>query len=136
MPMEEEKKRHTVWLNNRAWKKVGLHYRQDNCTTQNEFIEKAILFYCGYLDAEDDMAFLPRVLSTVLEGSLNTLAKRTGRMHFKQQVETCMIMHILSADTDMDLKRIDRLRVRSIQDVLTTNGEITFGDILRFQKGL
>ena len=46
--MEEEKKRHTVWLNNRAWKKVGLHYRQDNCTTQNEFIEKAILFYCGY----------------------------------------------------------------------------------------
>ncbi len=28
---------------------VESHYRADNCSTKNEFIEKAIRFYTGYL---------------------------------------------------------------------------------------
>jgi len=48
--MNEEKNRHTVWLTDEAWNQVKGHYQGDNCSTQNEYIEKAIRFYSGYLD--------------------------------------------------------------------------------------
>ena len=50
--MDGEKSRHTLWLTETTWKKVKDHYREDNCTTQNEFVEKALLFYMGYLDTK------------------------------------------------------------------------------------
>lgn len=82
-----DKSRHTVWLSNEAWNQVNLHYREDNCTFQNEYIEKAILFYSGYLDAQNASTYLPRILSDVLEGKLDALGSRMGRLLFKLAVE-------------------------------------------------
>jgi len=48
-PEKADKNRHTIWLTDEAWSAVNRHYREDNCSFQNEYIEKAILFYSGYL---------------------------------------------------------------------------------------
>ena len=48
----EERSRHTVWMEDMVWQRVQEHYKSDGCSTQNEFIAKAILFYCGYLQSE------------------------------------------------------------------------------------
>ena len=68
--MEERKNRHTIWLTDSAWDTVETHYQKDNCSTKNEYIEKAVRFYAGYQDAEQADAYLPRVLAQVLEGKL------------------------------------------------------------------
>ena len=111
-------------------------YRSDNCASQSEFIEKAIWFYCGYLGAKKDGAYLPRVLAEILEGILSTFGSRVGRLLFKQIVEQSILTHIVAADTDIDLDTLEKLRGRCVQDARRTNGEISFQDILRFQKGL
>ncbi len=59
--MKEEKNRHTVWLTDDAWELVEKQYQKDNCSTKNEYIEKAIRFYSGYLDSERAEEYLPRV---------------------------------------------------------------------------
>ncbi len=61
--MKELKKKHSVWLSESAWADVEHHYQADNCSTKNEYIEKAIQFYSGYLDTEHAEEYLPRVLS-------------------------------------------------------------------------
>ena len=48
----EERSRHTVWMEDTVWQRVQEHYKSDACSTQNEFIAKAIMFYCGYLQSE------------------------------------------------------------------------------------
>ena len=111
-------------------------YRGNNCASQSEFIEKAVRFYCGYLEAEKDGAYLPKVLSEILEGILSTFGSRVGRLLFKQIVEQSILTHIIAADTDIDLDTLEKLRGRCVQDARRTNGEISFQDILRFQKGL
>ena len=63
--MKEEKNRHTVWLTDDAWELVEEWYQKDNCSTKNEYIEKAIRFYSGYLDSERAEEYLPRVLAQV-----------------------------------------------------------------------
>ena len=66
----EGRSRHTVWMEDAVWQRVQEHYKSDGCSTQNEFIAKAILFYCGYLQSEYAGDFLPKILGETLEASL------------------------------------------------------------------
>ena len=74
--MGENRHRHTVWMDDAVWDQVESHYQKDNCSTKNEYIEKAIQFYSGYLNSERAGDYLPRVLADVLEGKLGALGKR------------------------------------------------------------
>ena len=133
---ETSKNRHTVWLTDEAWKMVGDQYKDDNCSTQNEYIEKAVRFYAGYRNAEYDGYYLPNTLSYMLEGSLTALGDRIGRLLFKLSVEESMMMHIIAHDTDINLETLKKLRDKCVQDVMQTHGQISFKDILKFQKRL
>lgn len=134
--MKTDKSRHTVWLSDEAWNQVSLHYREDNCTFQNEYIEKAIRFYTGYLDAQNASAYLPRILSDVLEGKLGALGSRMGRLLFKLAVEQNMTANILASEINAGLDEVEKLRIRCVREVKQINGEIKFEDALKYQKGL
>ena len=134
--MKDKKDRHTVWMEPVAWDMVGHHYREDNCSTKNEYIEKAIRFYSGYLDAAGADEYLPRVLSDVLEGKLGALGSRIGRLLFKLTVELDLNANILAALGEYNPDALERLRGQCVQNAKQTNGEISFEDALRRQKGL
>ena len=126
--MKEVKKKHSVWLSESAWADVEHHYQADNCSTKNEYIEKAIQFYSGYLDTEHAEEYLARVLSDVLEGKLGAFGKRMGHLIFKQAVDQDLMANLLANDT------LQKLRVRCVKNVKETNGEIDFQDAFQFQK--
>lgn len=130
-----DKTRFALWINDDALELVEAQHGKENCT-KSEFIEKAVRFYCGYLNAESLDNYLPSVMSATLEGHLNLLAERVAKLLYKQCVELAMLTHIVAADTDIDEATLDRLRGRCVQDVNHTNGQLSFREILRFQKGL
>ena len=130
-----DKSRHTVWLSNEAWNQVNLHYREDNCSFQNEYIEKAIKFYSGYLDTQNASAYLPRILSDILEGKLGALGSRIGRLLFKLAVEQNMTANILASEINVGLDTMEKVRSRCVREVKQINGEIKFEDALKYQKG-
>jgi len=134
--MNTEKNRHTVWLTDEAWDEVKGHYHKDNCSTQNEYIEKAIRFYSGYLDTEQADSYLPRVLSDVLEGKLGALGSRIGKLLFKLSVDNAVMSNLVAVSIDVDLDTLKKVRVGCIKDVKETNGEIDFEDAFKFQKRL
>ena len=133
--MDENRHRHTVWMDDDVWDQVESHYQADNCSTKNEYIEKAIQFYSGYLDTQHAEAYLPRVLSDVLEGKLGAFGKRMGHLLFKQAVGGDIVANLAAAFFHVDEDKLQKLRVRSVKNVRETNGEIDFQDALRFQKG-
>ena len=133
--MKEVKKKHSVWLSESAWANVEHHYQADNCSTKNEYIEKAIQFYSGYLDTEHAEEYLPRILSDVLEGKLGALGNRMGHLLFKLSVDQNLMGNILAADIEIDPDQLRKARVRCVKEVKETNGEISFEDTVRYQKG-
>ena len=133
--MEENRHRHTVWMDDAVWDQVAAHYKADNCTTKNEYIEKAVRFYSGYLDAGHADEYLPRVLSDVLEGKLGALGKRVGRLLFKLAVDQCLMENVLAASLEIDPDQLRKARVHCIKQVKETNGEIGFEDAVIYQKG-
>ena len=129
-----EKKRHTIWIDEKVWEDVLNHYKHENCSTQTEFVEKALEFYLGYLNTKNAGAFLPTVFSSVLIGTMDNFALRIGRMLFKQAVDINLMSHIIACDTDMDQRDYELMRGRSVREVKATNGGVSFKDALDFQK--
>ena len=134
--MNENKNRHTVWLTDETWNVVKGHYRKDNCSAQNEYIEKAIQFYSGYLDAEQADSYLPRVLAEMLEGKLSALGSRIGKLLFKLSVEEAIMAQIVAYGFDVDLDTLKKVRVNCIKDIKETNGEVDFEAAYKYQKRL
>lgn len=133
--MNEDKKRHTVWLTPDAWSQVETSYTKDNCATKNEYIEKAIRFYTGYLNTQNAASYLPRVLADVLDGKLGALGTRIGKLLFKLVVEQDMIANITAAVNEVHLDDVERLRARCIREIRQTNGVINLEDAVRYQNG-
>ena len=57
--MSNTKKKFAFWLTPKTKELVERSYQLDNSQSQSEFIEKAIQFYTGYLEAEQDGSYLP-----------------------------------------------------------------------------
>lgn len=63
-----------------------------------------------------------------------TYARRVGSQLYKLAVEQNLCNHILAEDTDMDARDYQLLRGRSVREVQSTNGRISFKEALDFQK--
>ena len=109
---------------------------RDNCQSQNEFIEKAIRFYAGYVSGQEATAYLPPSLVAALRGTLQDSEGRTARLLFKLAVEISMMMNVLAAGMEISEEDLKKLRARCVTDVKKSNGSISLADAVRFQKGL
>ena len=134
--MVKGKQKVTIFLTLSMKKKIEENYRADNCKSQSEFVEKAVDFYLGYLNTKNASAFLPEVLTTILIGIMDDFAQRMGRQLYKVAVEQNLCNHILTADTDMDQRTYQLMRGRSVREVDSTNGRITFKEVLDFQRSV
>ena len=134
--MAKDKSRHTVWMKKETWKTVKDAYKGDNCSSQSEYIEKAVEFYTGYLNARSAGAYLLRVLADVLEGKLLLFGDRVDKLLFKMAVEIGIMQNIIAADTDIDLQTLEKLRALCVRNATDTHGSVGFDDALIFQKRL
>ncbi len=107
---------------------------KDNCQSQNEFIEKAIHFYAGYLASQDAAEFLPPIFVQAMQGTIERSENRISRLLFKLAVEQDMMMNVLAAGLEINTEALDDLRGRCVQNVKRTSGAITFKDAVKYQN--
>ena len=107
----------------------------DNSQSQNEYIEKAIRFYSGYLMTKDSTEYLTPTLVESLRGTLDSFGAHINRSLFRLCVENAIMENILAAGLEMRDDELKKLRARCIAEVKRTNGRLSFEDNLRFQQG-
>ena len=129
--MVKGKKKFALWLTPGGFKKMEEQYRKDGCKSRSEFIERAIDFYCGFLNTDRCGDYLPQAVSSTIDGALLTFGDRLGRILFKQAVELGMMGRLVAADSQLDNGTIDELRSRCVLDVKKTKGQLSFRDMLR-----
>jgi len=108
---------------------------RDNCQSQNEFIEKAIRFYAGYVSGKEATAYLPPALVAAMRGTVQDSENRIARLLFKLAVEVNMMMNVLAAGMEISDEDLKTLRARSVREVKQTNGRISFKDAIDYQPG-
>lgn len=92
-------------------------YGQDNCASQSEFIEKAVLFYVGYLASENAGDYLPKIIVSTLKGIVNESDNRISRILFKLAVELSITMNVVAATCNISREQLDQLRGMCVSQV-------------------
>lgn len=109
---------------------------RDNCQSQNEFIEKAIRFYSGYISGQDSCEFMPEALVSALRSTVKESENHICRLIFKLAVELGILMNVVAYGMEIDPAVLDQLRNKCVQEIKRTNGIITFKDAVNYQNGL
>ena len=132
---KEIKRRFQSWFKPSALKLVDTLYEQDNCRSRSEFIEKAIVFYAGYLSTENAKAYLPNVVTSTLKSIVAESDNRQNRMMFKLAVEIAILQNLIAATQEIDPVSLERLRGECVKEVKRLNGNFSFEDAIYWQKG-
>lgn len=133
--MFENKKKFALWMYPDTLEKIGEIYREDNCESKSEFIEKAVNFYIGYLTSEDKKSYLPSVVTSTLKSIVAESDNRQNRMLFKLAVEIAIMQNLVASSQDIDRLALERLRGECVKEVKRLNGNFSFEDAVYWQKG-
>ena len=131
---EQNREKITLWLKPDLLRRMDGWLEEDNCKTRREFIEKALRFYMGYLATEDTSEYLSRALVDTLRGTLADNENRLRTLLFKLCVEVNMMGHTVAAHFRADPVNRRELRAYAVDEVLRTNGKISFDDALDLQR--
>ena len=127
----EKKVKFALYLPPEKKAELEQRYQEDGCKSITAFIEKAIDFYLGYLDANKAGAFLPRETLAAIDGRLGMFEDRMAKLLYKLTVEMDMGMSAALDFIRMDSNYLRQLRSNSVRNVKATNGLLTFEQKLR-----
>ena len=132
---KEIKRKFALWIKESTLDMVQNIYKEDNCGSRSEFIEKAIIFYVGYLSSNDNSQYLPNVVTSTLKSIVAESDNRMSRLIFKLAVELAMTMNIIASSQDIGKITLTKLRGECVKEVKRLNGSFSFDDAYDWQKG-
>lgn len=131
---ENNKEKFALWLSPETKRMVEKNYKDDGCRSRSEFIERAIVFYCGYLTATDYREYFPNVIVSTMKGMLDTFENRMANLLFKSSVELSMLLHVIAATYDIDGDTLEDLKALCSDEVKRLNGSVSLAEAWKFQR--
>lgn len=133
---KQEKIRIPLYLNPQTLNQADAVYKSDNCASRTEFIEKAVLFYLGYLNEEKNVNYLSPMITETFNASVRGTEQRLSRLLFKVAVEMGKLSHMTAAVNDVDEETLSKLHAMCVSEVRKINGIIDFEDAVNYQKDM
>ena len=130
----ENKVKFALWAYPETLKNVEVHYKNDNCRSQSEFIEKAIKFYIGYLNEEDNINYLSPMITETVKAQIKGTEQRLSRLLFKVAVELGKLSHMTAAVNEVDDDTLNSLHAMCVNEVRKINGIIDYEDAAEYQN--
>jgi len=101
--------------------------------SRNEFVEKAIEFYSGYLMAEQNPQFFETMFTSSAEKKMDQLSKTVGTGHYKMAVELSKLCNLIAAQMNVTDDELRRLHQKCSEEVKTLGSVPTFERAYRYQ---
>ena len=130
----ENKRRFMLWVKPSTLQIVEDSLKLDNSGSVSEYIEKAILFYSGYLATNRNENYLPTIVISTLKSILKENENKIGNMMFKVAVELSLLMNAIVATNPISPETVDILRRDCIKEVKKINGNISFEQAIEWQE--
>lgn len=128
------KEKMAVYFQPETMRKIEQEYREDNCSSKTEFIEKAVLFYIGYLRQQEEVNYLSPMITETVKAQIKGTEQRLARLMFKVAVELGKLSHMTAAINDVEDETLDKLHAMCVNEVRRINGIIDYEDAVNYQK--
>lgn len=135
MAVSKDKERFVIYLYPETLEKIKELYRNDDCRTQSQFVEKALRFYIGHLLADDDASYLPNAMLSTMKSIVAESENKISKTFYKVAVELAMVQNCFAySHKDITAESLARLRESVEYEVKCTNGMLTLEDAVEWQK--
>ncbi len=128
------KEKMAVYFQLETIKKIEQEYREDNCSSKTEFIEKAVKFYIGYLRQQEEVNYLSPMITETVKSQIKGTEQRLARLIFKVAVELGKLSHMTAAMNDVDDETLKSLHAMCVTEVRKINGIIDYEDAVDYQQ--
>ena len=128
------KEQMTIRLYPETRRQMDSWLEESNSKNRNEFVEKALRFYMGYLSTENITEYLSDALVATLRGIIADSTNRTNGILFKYAVEQGIMAHTIAAHFRDTLEDRRALRGYVVDEVKRTNGRVSFENAVRSQR--
>ncbi len=116
--MEHKKRDYTFYLTPETSEKIDAHRILEGKVSRSEFVETAVNFYCGVMDANENRAFLG---DEIIKAVRAIVKDAEGRIfsHFRSQDISLSMLAVLFAGNlvGMDKDEIDDMRKTPVEYV-------------------
>ena len=129
------KEKTAVYFQPETMRKIEQEYKDDNCASKTEFIEKAVTFYIGYLRQQQEVNYLSPVITETVKALIKGTEQRLARLMFKVAVELGKLSHMTAAINDVDDETLESLHAMCVNEVRKINGIIDYENAVDFQQG-
>lgn len=87
------KEKMAVYFQPETIKKIEQEYKEDNCASKTEFIEKAVKFYIGYLRQKEEVNYLSPLITETVKAQIKVQNSGLPVCFSKSQwsLESCRI---------------------------------------------
>lgn len=109
-------------------------YKNDNCRSKSEFVEKAIRYYSGQLATNTNDQFISTKVASLLRSIINEKQNRIEHVVFKLAVELAVTMNVVAATNAVNPEMIPKLRHVCIEELKKSKGLFEFEDAYDWQK--
>lgn len=128
------KEKMAVYFQPETIKKIEQEYKEDNCASKTEFIEKAVTFYIGYLRQQEEVDYLSPLITETVKAQIKGTEQRLARLLFKVAVELGKMSHMTAAINDVDDETLQSLHAMCVNEVRKINGIIDYEDAVQYQR--
>ena len=129
------KEKMAVYFQPETKRKIEQEYKEDNCASKTEFIEKAVRFYIGYLRQQEEVNYLSPLITETVKAQIKGTEQRLARLLFKVAVELGKLSHMTAAINDVDDETLQSLHAMCVNEVRKINGIIDYENAVDFQQG-
>jgi metal-responsive CopG/Arc/MetJ family transcriptional regulator len=130
----EGKTKISVWLQDTTIDAINDLYKKENCRRKSEFIERAIMFYIGFISSNYNPTYLPTIITSTIKSIVRDSNKQLERVVFKLAVELAMTMNIVASDRNLSESFLRELRKNCREEVKEVHGDFTFNDAYDWQN--
>ena len=130
--MQKDNTKHTftVRLSEEAANLCTAGLAMDDCRSRNEFIEKAIKYYTGYLSAEKNKMVLGEQIQKLVESSVKSSEHRLSNQAFRMAVELAKLQMIFALRYHMDEETLMQIHNICEKEVKNINGVFSLEDMM------
>ena len=109
-------------------------FQEDNCLSVNEFIEKAILFYGGYVAAEHNRDYFSNIVVSTMKAVNKDMEQHLNAQLFKMAVEISTIKLLIATAFDLTETDTKELENKCIREIRKIHGVIDWEKAIECQK--
>ena len=132
--MGTEKIRKAFYIEEELLGQVDALLPQADVRSRNEFVNRALRFYIGYLTSEKIENYMLTTISSVMHATVKDSENRMARAMYKLAVETSKLSHVIAYSHGVDEQVLRKLQAKCAEEVKRINGAVKFEEAYEYQN--